>query len=60
MGHLIASFTAALALALATFDATNSFLLAFVVYSASGTVTLILATLADYYCSGDAEVDQRF
>lgn len=58
MRHLFASFVAALALAIATYDATNSYLLAFVVYSASGTMTLILATLADYY--GSNEADQRF
>lgn len=58
MGHLLASFVAALAMAIATYDATNSFLLAFAAYSVSGTLTLILATLADYY--GSAEADQRF
>ena len=58
MGHLLASFIAALAMAIATYDATNSFILAFVAYSLSGTVTLILATLVDYYGSVDA--DQRY
>ncbi|MEO0944819.1 MAG: hypothetical protein AAFY06_08250 [Pseudomonadota bacterium] len=58
MGHLLASFVAALAMAIATYDATASFLLAFVAYSVSGSLTLILATLADYYGSVDA--DQRY
>lgn len=58
MGHLLASFLAAVAMAIATYDATNSLLLAFVAYSTSGTMTLILATLADYYCN--VEADERF
>ena len=46
MGYLIVSVIAAMASALAAYDATGSLLVAFLGYSAGGSMTLLLALAA--------------
>lgn len=55
MVHLFAAFIAALAVAVSAYDATGSYVLAFIAYSISGTFTLIMAVLFDYYSSADQD-----
>jgi len=49
MGHLIVSFLAALAMAISTYDVTGSILWTLAAYSVTGTLTLVIAILADFF-----------
>lgn len=57
MGYALTAVIAALAVSISVYSATGSFLLAFVAYSAGGTMTLLLALTAAAVFSGPVAAD---
>lgn len=53
MGFLIVSIIVAIATAISVYVATTSLVLAFIAYSATGTITLLSALIAEGFVKGD-------
>lgn len=53
MGFLIVSIIVAIATGISVYVVSASLVLAFIAYSAAGTITLLSALIADGYVNGD-------